>query len=297
MTIGNVLAGRRRWSVENMDCFDYFDAIPDGRVDAVVTDPIYAEVNRKYGRMKEADWRVFMQRMVWASLDVLTPTGSAVFVLQANQLRMGRMRSWLFWFMWWCAEELPRLTGDRIGLVQDVYWWNPTMLPNASCQRKYGLLRPSVKACVWIGPTDCYRAQDEVLWSESASQAEARAMHKIGSGKRRTMPSGFNMDIDKCYAAAAERGGVTPFNLLPVSNANSTTSSGAGGHGAGTPLPLMEWWVRYLCPLGGVVLDPQGGRYTTGVAALTTGRRFLGCEQTEEHHRGGVERLQAASRV
>ena len=37
-----------------------------------------------------------------------------------------------------------------------------------------------------------------------------------------------------------ERGGVTPFNVLPLPNTNSTDSGGTCSHGAATPYPLMR---------------------------------------------------------
>jgi site-specific DNA-methyltransferase (adenine-specific) len=37
------------------------------------------------------------------------------------------------------------------------------------------------------------------------------------------------------------------------------------------------------CPPGGLVLDPFAGSCTTGVAAIASGRRFLGIEQNEEY--------------
>jgi DNA modification methylase len=93
-----------------------------------------------------------------------------------------------------------------------------------------------------------------------------------------------------------ERGGVTPFNLLPFANTNSSTSSGAAGHGAGLPDHLAAWWVRYICPPGGVVLDPFAGVATVGVAALREGRQFIGIERSAEYVRLGQERLAKAER-
>jgi 16S rRNA G966 N2-methylase RsmD len=37
----------------------------------------------------------------------------------------------------------------------------------------------------------------------------------------------------------------------------------------------MRWWTRYICPPGGIVLDPFAGSGTAGVAALREGRRAV----------------------
>jgi len=49
------------------------------------------------------------------------------------------------------------------------------------------------------------------------------------------------------------------------------------------PLDLMRWLVRLVVPQGGLVLDPFAGSGSTGVAALSEGRRFLGVERQGEY--------------
>lgn len=48
-------------------------------------------------------------------------------------------------------------------------------------------------------------------------------------------------------------------------------------HQTGKPTPLMSHLVQ-CCPPGGLILDPFMGSGTTGVAAIQSGRRFIGCE-------------------
>ena len=49
-------------------------------------------------------------------------------------------------------------------------------MPLAGTDRKCGLMRQSVKMCVWLGQADCYRNQDRVLWTPSeATSARHRA--------------------------------------------------------------------------------------------------------------------------
>lgn len=45
------------------------------------------------------------------------------------------------------------------------------------------------------------------------------------------------------------------------------------------PRAVMAWLVRLAVPEGGVVLDPFCGSGSTGIAAVTEGRRFLGIER------------------
>jgi site-specific DNA-methyltransferase (adenine-specific) len=53
------------------------------------------------------------------------------------------------------------------------------------------------------------------------------------------------------------------------------------------PLDVMRELVK-ICPPGGVILDPFMGSGTTGVAAITEGRRFIGVEMSP--HYAGIAR-------
>lgn len=61
------------------------------------------------------------------------------------------------------------------------------------------------------------------------------------------------------------------------------------------PVELMAAMVE-ICPAGGLVLDPFMGSGTTGVAALMSGRRFIGCEQSEEYFAIACRRIEQAWR-
>lgn len=264
MTIEDVLFGRAQWCAIEADNRAALPLIPDGSIDAVITDPIYPEIDRHYGRISEAEWEALMwDHVIPQTRRVLKPTGSAVFILQANCSQVGSVRPWLFEFQ-------ARACRDW-NMVQDAYWWNTSAPPTKHANRTIGLMRPSVKACVWLGPPDCHRDQDAILWTETEANAAARMAARI----RTVMPSGLGMNRAKCADVAAERGGVTPFNLWPISNGASTRGAGAEGHGAGTPYDLAAGWTRYICPPGGVVLDMFGGAGTMAEAARDQGRRCI----------------------
>ena len=64
-------------------------------------------------------------------------------------------------------------------------------------------------------------------------------------------------------------------------------------HQTGKPVALMEQLVRPVIP-GGIILDPFAGSGTTGVAALRTGRSFVGIEQEAAYYKIARQRLFAA---
>jgi hypothetical protein len=130
------------------DCLDVLPTLKSGSVDCVITDPPYPMIDRPYGKMTEAEWFAMMRVVVPECMRVLKPTGSAVFILQPNSERVGRMRTWLWEFMLWVGKEW--------GIVQDAWWWNTAAIPEAHAIQGR-LMRTSLKACVWVGPSDCWR--------------------------------------------------------------------------------------------------------------------------------------------
>lgn len=264
------------------DCLEELAKLESGSVDAIFSDPPYPYIKREYGYWTEAEWMLMMQEVVRQSRRVLKPHGSAVFVLQPNSEKVGKMRLWLWRFMVWAGEEW--------GIVQDAYWWNFVTLPNGAATI-YGLMRQSLKYCLWLGNPDCYKNQLAILWEESQ---ENIAQRLSGRADNQNLPSGHSVKRRRTLEAAFNRGGVTPFNVLPISNTESQSSAGAYGHGAGTPLKLADWWLRYIAKPGGVVLDPFSGTGTTGVAARRLGLDYIGIERIEKYHEVAQHRLATA---
>jgi hypothetical protein len=271
------------WRIENGDCLDMLPAVPAGSIDAVITDPPYPCIRRPYGRLAEAEWHDLMDGVVAQVRRVLRPSGSAVFVLQPNSRRVGEMRLWPWEFLLRTAKDW--------NLIQDVYWWNHAAMPTVHVRRENGLLRPSVKLCLWFGPPDCWRDQRAVLWRPSvrvlAERLEDRCL--------RRQPSGYTVRRGRAKQAVLERGGSTPFNLIPLANTDSVSSSGRHGHPAGTPRQLCDWWVRYICPPFGVVLDPFAGAGTVGEAAVRNGRSYVGIEKEGKYVEVARRRLEGVA--
>jgi DNA methylase len=236
------------------DCRTEMKKLASGSIDAIITDPIYPCVDREYGRMSEQYWHAMMREVVTQARRALKVKGSAVFILGPNSEKVGKMRLWLWDFVSWAGREW--------NLVQDAWWWAVDSLPLGGIKRHQGLMRPSVKMCVWLGPSDCYRNQDAVLWTPSD---ELSAKHRSDIALR-VGPSGKTYRNSTLAKAADERGGTTPFNCLPIPVGGS---SGDGHkHPAVTPYDLAAWWSKYILPPSGVLCDPFCGSGTTLLAGL-----------------------------
>jgi DNA modification methylase len=270
------------------DCLDVLKTLPAASVDCVVTDPPYPEIEREYGRWTEAEWHELMRSVVTETRRVLKPTGSAVFILQPNSRKVGSMRPWLFEFQAWACREW--------NMVQDAYWFNSSTLPvgGANC---HGLMRPSVKHAVWLGPADCYRDQGSVLIEESASNRRDR---ENGNHERGRLPSRVRSDTEgprddykRLREACLTRGGVTPFNVIACGS-SSPTSGGTTGHSASTPRAVASFWLRYLCPPGGTAADWFLGSGTMGIEAVKLGLSFVGIERHEPYFDIARRRIDSA---
>ncbi len=260
------------------DCRKELAKLPDRSVDLILTDPPYPEIDREYGRLAEAEWHELMRAVVTEGRRVLKPTGSMVVILQPNYETVGRMRLWLWEFVAWAGREW--------NLIQDAYWWTFDAMPLTGSSRKDGLMRQSVKMCVWLGPANCYRNQDNVLWLPSDALF---AEHRSGKALRHT-PAGRSYRDGRIAETVEERGGTTPFNLLPVAVGGA---AGAGtGHPATTPYDVAAWWVKYLLPQDGVLLDCFAGSGTMLAAGLDFGAgQVIGIEKLKKYIRIAENRI------
>ena len=261
------------------DCRKELKNLDTASVDAVVTDPPYPCIDRAYGKMTEAAWHEMMKAVVLECRRALKPRGSMVIVLQPNCEHLGKMRPWIYEFVAWACREW--------NVVQDAYWWAINTLPLGN--RKSNLMRRSVKWLVWLGSPDCYRCQDKVLWDVSNCTAtlqwEDRFRRRVGGH-----PSGHSIRWQQMAAASLERGGCTPYNLLPCSAA--ATRAEHYGHPATTPYAIADWWAKYLLPPGGVLLDPFVGSGTMLAAGLdNVASTVIGIDKEAKYLRMAAKRV------
>jgi DNA modification methylase len=266
------------------DCLDILPTIPDQSVDAVITDPPYPHIKRDYGYWTTAQWwEMIVEGVISEVRRILKPTGSAVFILQPNSEKVGKMRGWLWEFMAWVCREW--------NMVQDAWWWNTSALTTGlSTPRERGLMRASLKACVWCGGSDCYRDQEKALWLESHGNAYRRSIAKRFD--RDETPSGQGSS-NVARFATLQRGGVTPFNVFPIPRGGGDSQE-TNGHGGSTPPKLLDWWTRYIVPPGGLIVDPFIGSGTMAIAAIKNRCRFFGCDTVPEYIDIAKERIAKA---
>ena len=142
-------------------------------------------------------------------------------------------------------------------LLNDIIWEKPNPPPNLGCR--------------------CFtHATETILWGTKASK---------GSKHKYTFNYGEMRE---------ENGGKQMKNVWRMAAAGKDEKS-FGKHPTQKPVALIARCLRASTNSGDLVLDPFAGTCATGVAALSLGRHFIGCENQPEFVEIGRNRLDAAA--
>ena len=66
------------------------------------------------------------------------------------------------------------------------------------------------------------------------------------------------------------------------------------GHPTQKPVKVLERIIKMATNEGDTVFDPFMGVGSTGVAAISLGRKFIGCELEKEYYDAAVKRLETS---
>jgi site-specific DNA-methyltransferase (adenine-specific) len=86
-------------------------------------------------------------------------------------------------------------------------------------------------------------------------------------------------------------GTLHPCSVLPFDSDNDKRQ---GLHPTVKPLALMEFLVKSYSNEGDIIIDPFMGSGTTGVAAIQSGRTFIGIEQEKNYFDIACKRIKQA---
>lgn len=140
-------------------------------------------------------------------------------------------------------------------ILNDIVWEKPAPPPNLGCR--------------------CFtHATEIILWATKARKGKERYT--------------FNYEEMK-----AENGNKQMKNIWRFS-APSKAEKLHGKHPTQKPIDLVSRCLRASTNKGDLVFDPFSGSSTTGVAALSIGRNFIGCEMNKEYIELSIKRLTKA---
>jgi DNA modification methylase len=253
------------------DCLEVLKRLPAGSVDAVVTDPPYAQTNEAYDSAIACNAEVWREcfRVARPNAALVSFAGSPTYhriasAIEAGGWRVRQMWGWIYrnGFM---TSAWPREGFDRLAPALDPICFATKGKVLLTVEREgieHWIRKRNVgEVCSWSG----------------------RSGHAAPSGTGRW---------PRTITAEA---GIPEFAYFTL-NANSPSIRGEKtGHPNQKPIPLMRWIVSKLP--GRVILDPFAGSGTTLLAALEEGRQAIGIEIDPEYHAIARRRIRAASRV
>jgi site-specific DNA-methyltransferase (adenine-specific) len=246
----------------------------EGQVDLIVTSPPYADARSKHYDSihpdKFVDWFMTFHEPFF---NALKPDGSLVINIKDKVVDGVRHR-----YVWHTIEALC----DRGWFsIDDYIWSKPNAMPGSWPTR----LRDGWEYCFHLAKSKRPFFYADAVRKPIGNWVESR-LKNLGendlSRHNSANASGFGRDISKWVGKET----VLPSNVLNVAVVGKNK-----GHPAVFPLELPSFFIKLLSPEGGFVVDPFGGSGTTGIAALSLGRRSVLIDNNPQYCTEAIKRL------
>jgi site-specific DNA-methyltransferase (adenine-specific) len=246
----------------------------EGQVDLIVTSPPYADARHKHYDSvhpdKFVDWFLTFHEPFYHALK---PKGSLVLNIKDKVVDGVRHR-----YVWHTIEALSQ----RGWFAIDDYLWHKTNpMPGYWPTR----LRDGWEYCFHLSKSKRPYFNADAVRQPIGDWVESR-LAKLGendlSRHNSVNDSGFGRDISKWVGKQT----VLPSNVISRALVGKNK-----GHPAVFPVDLPLFFIKLLCPEGGLVVDPFGGSGTTGIAALSIGRPCLLIDNNEQYCQAALKRL------
>lgn len=238
------------------DCLEVMKTIPDGSIDAIITDPPYGTTACKWDS-------VIPFQPMWEQLNrIIKPNGAIVlFGSQpfTSSLLMSNVKNFRHQWQWiktrptgaFQAKYMPMKANEDIlvfGLKKVNYY--PIMVKRTEAEFKAS-----------------YRKNDSKSWGNNIQG------HKD------------NLIIRK---SKEEQWYKYPTNIL---NIKKDTKRNGKSHPTQKPVALMEYLTKTYTQENETVLDFTMGSGSTGVACVNTNRNFIGIEQDDKYFEIAKQRI------
>ena len=234
-------------NIYNMDCIEGMKLMTDSCVDAVIADLPYGVLNRGN---RAAHWdRQIPLEALWEQYRRITKPGSPIILFAQGifsaQLMLSQPRMWRYNLVW----QKDRVTGHL----------NANRMP----------LRQHEDILVFYDRQPVYHPQ--------MTYKPGKKNHPRGMFKRMT---------NRCYGTMKPTPSHIsdwkyPTSVIPIPKEYKT---GCFYHPTQKPVALIEYLIRTYTDENDIVLDNCIGSGTTAVAALRTGRQYIGFEIEKEYY-------------
>lgn len=247
----------------------------EGQVDLIVTSPPYADARSKhYDSVHPDEFVEWFLTFHEPFFNALKPDGSFVINIKDKVVNGVRHR-----FVWRTIEALCDLGWNSI---DDYIWHKTNPMPGYWPTR----LRDGWEYCFHLSKSKKPYFNADAVRKPIGDWVESR-LRKLGQNDlnrhNSVNASGFGRDISKWVGKQT----VLPSNVLSIPLVGKNK-----GHPAVFPVDLPLFFIKLLCPQDGLVVDPFAGSGTSGIAAISLGRRCVLIENNDDYCEQALKRIQ-----
>jgi site-specific DNA-methyltransferase (adenine-specific) len=303
------------WALVAADALQLLRSLPDGCVDAVVTDPPYGlafsgEAWDGGGLVEPAGFQAFSADWAAEAKRVLKPGGHLVAFgsprtfhrLVAGCEDVGlEIRDQLLWLHGAGVPKSGRTAGGISTTLKPAY--EPILLarsPLVGASVRDNLARfgtgglnvdacriPRHMAAAAADPADGYWPSHVVLEHEVDCDLSEGCVSGCAVPFLDGVARASREPVSRLFYASKASQAEREAGLAELRHSRKAffdtgvppKRARANVHPTVKPLDLMRWLVRLTTPPGGLVLDPFAGSGSTGCAAVLEGRQFIGIER------------------
>jgi len=241
------------------DCLEIMKTIPDGSVDAIITDPPYGTTACKWDSVIDFD-------LMWEQLNrVIKPNGAIVLFGSepfSSALRMSNIKNYKY---------------DWI--------WRKTKYNSGFAHAKNSPLKKHENISVFSFGKVAHKSQ-------SKNRMEYYPQGLLKCEKTRKKPTKYRDEEVSFGKRPSHRDTVQEFTNYPQSILEFDLEvKGKPVHPTQKPVALMEYLIKTYTNENETILDFTMGSGSTGVAAKNTNRNFIGIEQDENYFEIAKERV------
>ena len=241
------------------DCLELMKDIPDGSIDAIITDPPYGTTACKWDSVIDFE-------LMWEQLNrIIKPNGAIVLFGSepfSSALRMSNIKNYKYDWTW----EKPNGTNFLN------YKYQPAKVLETISIFGFMATSYSKKGNMKYNP--------QMVEGSAYTCKQGRTGESHGRGKK----TKERRDI-----ATVSNGMRYPKNIIKVNPER-------GFHPTQKPILLMEYLIRTYTNENETVLDFTMGSGTTGVACVNTNRNFIGIEMDDNYFKIAEQRIKDQQR-
>jgi len=249
------------------DCLELMKDIPDGSVDAIITDPPYGTTACKWDSVIDLD-------LMWKELNrVIKPTGAIVLFAQqpfTSVLLVSNIKKYRHKFIWQkdkCANFMVA-KGQPLKYTEDILVF---------CE--YGFIQNQYKNIIGTYNPKMTYVENECF---NSGHTRGKTMKEIN---QRPTSTNFKSDPNKDHKSRFPKDII--FFKVPKKGKLHPTQK---------PVALMEYLIKTYTNENETVLDFTMGSGSTGVACVNTNRNFIGIEMDDNYFQIAEQRIKDQQR-